>query len=137
MNHVKHFLETHSHYGTLVARVGIAAVFLWFGIDKFIHTANWIGWVPDWMQALIPISLTSFMFLQGAIEAVIGILLLVGYQVRFASFLAVITLAGVELAMLGTGQTEVMLRDAGLLAASFSLFFTGSDCFSIDCQLKK
>ncbi len=137
MNHIQHFLDEHRHYGTLAARLGIAAVFLWFGIDKFIHTANWIGWVPQWMEALIPMSLISFMYLQGAIETVVGILLLIGYQVRFAGFLAVITLLGVELAMLGTGQKEIMLRDAGLLAASLSLFFTGSDCLSLDCLFKK
>ncbi len=137
MNHVTHFLDRHKHYGTLVARIGIAAVFLWFGIDKFVHTINWIGWVPEWMQSLIPMSMTNFMYMQGVIEAVIGFLLLIGYKVRFAGLLAVLTLAGVEIAMVGTGQTEMMLRDAGLLAASLSLFLTGSDCLSIDCLLKR
>ena len=137
MNHVTHFLDRHKHYGTFVARIGIAAVFLWFGIDKFVHTINWIGWVPEWMQALIPMSMTNFMYVQGIIEAVIGLLLLIGYNVRFAGLLAVLTLAGVEIAMVGTGQAEMMLRDAGLLAASLSLFLTGSDCLSIDCLLKR
>jgi len=137
MNHLTHLIEEHSHYGTFVARIGIAAVFLWFGIDKFIHPVNWIGWVPLWMQALIPMSLVGFMYIQGVIETVAGIMLLVGYNVRLASFIAVVTLLGVELAMVGTGQSEMMLRDAGLLAASLSLFFTGSDCLSIDCLKKK
>ncbi len=133
----KHFFEEHSHWGTLVARVGIAAVFLWFGIDKFIHPIEWAGWVPDWMTALIPMSLVSFMYIQGAIETVVGALLLIGYQTRFAALLAVVTLCGVILAMIGTGSTDVLLRDVGLLAASISLLFTGSDCMSIDCRLKK
>jgi len=137
MKHLTHFIEEHRHYGTFIARVGIAAVFLWFGIDKFVHTDNWIGWVPMWMQTLIPISLTSFMYIQGLIEALAGFLLLIGYKMRFAAFLAVITLLGIELAMFGTGQTEIMLRDAGLLAASLSLFITGSDCLSVDCMIKK
>jgi len=135
MKQFSSFLEKHSYYGTLVARVGIAAVFLWFGIDKFVHVENWVGWVPGWMQALIPISMVSFMYVQGAIEALCGVLLFVGYQVRFASGLAVVTLLGIEFAMVGTGQTEMMLRDAGLLAASLSLFFTGSYCLSVDCYL--
>ncbi len=137
MNHLTHLIEEHSHYGTFVARIGIAAVFLWFGLDKFIHPVNWIGWVPPWMQALIPMSLVGFMYIQGVIETVAGVMLLVGYKVRLASFVAVVTLLGVELAMVGTGQAEMMLRDAGLLAASLSLFFTGSDCLSIDCLKKK
>ncbi len=133
--HTENIIEQHSHYGTLVARIGIGLVFLWFGVDKFIHVTNWIGWIPDWMARIIPISLIYFMYLQGAIEAIIGILMIVGYKVRFASLVAVITLFGVEIAMIGTGQTEMMLRDGGLLAASLSLFFTGSNCLSIDNYL--
>ena len=133
----KHFLETHSHYGTFIARIGIAAVFLWFGLDKFIHTSNWIGWVPNWMQSAMPISITSFMYIQGVIETLTGILLLIGCWVRFAGLIGALTLIGVEVAMIGTGQTEMMLRDAGLLAATLSLFLTGSDCLSIDCILKR
>jgi len=134
---MNHFLAKHSHWGTFVARVGIAAVFLWFGIDKFVHPIEWAGWVPDWMSALIPMSLVSFMYIHGAIETLVGVLLLVGYQTRMAALLAVITLCGVILAMIGTGSTDVLLRDVGLLAASLSLLFTGSDCMSIDCRLKK
>ena len=137
LDHVSHILEEHKHYGTLIARTGIAAVFLWFGIDKFVHTLNWIGWVPAWMQAMIPMSMNSFMYIQGFAEAAIGIMLLIGYKVRLASLLAVLTLIGVEIAMIGTGQAEMMLRDAGLLAASFSLLMTGSDCLSLDCALKR
>jgi uncharacterized membrane protein YphA (DoxX/SURF4 family) len=137
MNSLTQFIDEKKHYSTFIVRVGIAAVFLWFGIDKFVHTSNWIGWVPMWMQSLIPISLTSFMYIQGFIEALTGFLLLIGYKTRFAAFLAIITLLGVELSMFGTGQTEIMLRDAGLLAASLSLFLTGSDCLSIDCMIKK
>ena len=136
-DHILHIIENHKHWGTLFARIGIAAIFLWFGIDKFVHTANWIGWVPNWMITLIPISIEKFMYVQGAVEILAGILLGIGYKVRLASCLAVITLLGVELAMLGTGQTETMLRDAGLLAASLSLLMTGSDCLSLDCIKKK
>ena len=130
------FFDKNQRYATLFIRLGIAVVFLWFGFDKFIQPVNWIGWVPNWMQTLIPISMTAFMYVQGAIETLVGVLLLFGYQVRFAAFLAAITLLGVELAMVGTGQTEMMLRDAGLLAASLSLLLTGCDCFSID-RLRK
>ena len=42
-DHFTHLIKTHSHYGTLIARIGIAFVFFWFGIDKFIHPAMWAG----------------------------------------------------------------------------------------------
>jgi uncharacterized membrane protein YphA (DoxX/SURF4 family) len=137
MNRLTPFIDKHKQYGTFIVRIGIAVVFLWFGIDKFVHTNNWIGWVPMWMRSLIPISLTSFMYIQGVIETLVGFLLLIGFKTRFAAFLAVITLLGVELSMVGTGQVEIMLRDAGLLAASLSLFFTGSNFLSVDAMIKK
>lgn len=130
------FCERNQKYATLILRLGIAFVFLWFGIDKFIHTVNWIGWVPQWMQALIPFSMNAFMYGQGVIETIIGLMLLVGYKVRFASLLASITIAGVLISLIGTGQAEIMVRDTGLLAASLSLFLTGCKCMSVD-SLKK
>ncbi|MBI4441490.1 DoxX family protein [Candidatus Woesearchaeota archaeon] len=119
-------------YSTVILRVGLAFVFLWFGIDKFIHPLIWANWVPDWMAVLIPVPLSTFMIIQGVVEVVVGFLLLIGYQTRFAAFLAVVTILGAELAMFGTGQIEIMVRDAGLLAASLSLVLTGSDCLSMD-----
>ena len=137
LNLLSNVLEKKSAYCTLLVRIGISGVFLWFGIDKFFHPTNWSAWVPPWIGSLVPISLITFMYVQGVFETITGCLLLVGYKTRFAAFLAVLTLGGVALAMLGTGQTEVMLRDAGLLAASLSLLLSGSSCFCINSIKKK
>lgn len=137
MNKLTLFLDKHRSWSTFILRIGIGVVFLWFGIDKFVHVSNWTGWVPQWMEAFIPMSLTNFMYVQGVIESVVGLLLIIGYQMRLASTVAVITLLGIELAMVGTGQTEMMLRDAGLLAASLSLLLTGSKHMSIDELIEK
>ena len=126
------FFERNKDYGTLFMRFGLALIFLWFGIDKFIHVQNWIGWVPEWMASFIPVSLFTFMYFQGAIEMLVGALLLVGYKTRFAALLAMLILLGVVLSTIGTGQAEVMLRDIGLLGASISLLFAGSKCSSVD-----
>lgn len=126
------FCERNKKYASLIIRLGLALVFLWFGIDKFIHTLNWIGWVPQWMQSLIPFSMNAFMYSQGVIETAIGVMLLIGFKVRVASLLASITIAGVLISLIGTGQAEIMIRDAGLLAASLSLLLTGSSAWSFD-----
>ncbi|HLC32244.1 MAG TPA: DoxX family protein [Candidatus Nanoarchaeia archaeon] len=126
------FFERNKEYGLFFTRVGIAAIFLWFGIDKFIHVQHWIDWVPDWMVSIIPLSLTMFMYVQGVIETLTGALLLTGYKTRFGAFLAALTLLGVIISMISTGQTEVMLRDIGLFGASLALLFTGSKKLGID-----
>ena len=120
------FFERNKEYGTVILRIGLAVVFLWFGIDKFIHVQNWIGWIPDWMVSIIPLSLATFMYFQGFIETLVGLALLIGFRVRTASFFAALAILGVLASLIGTGQTEILLRDLGLLAASISLVFTGA-----------
>ena len=109
-----------------ILRLGLAIVFLWFGIDKFIHMSNWIGWVPDWMQAMIPFSVTAFMYIQGVVETLAGFFLLMGIYPRLAALVCALILIGIEITLFGTGQIEMMIRDGGLLAASISLFFLGA-----------
>ncbi len=38
----------HTSRWTLIA--GLAFVFIYFGIDKFVHPLIWIGWMPAWLD---------------------------------------------------------------------------------------
>ncbi len=35
-------------FGFIVLRFGIAAVFLWFGIQQVMHPSQWVRMLPDW-----------------------------------------------------------------------------------------
>ncbi len=35
--------------GQLALRLGLALVFVWFGIDKFFRPLAWVGWIPSFM----------------------------------------------------------------------------------------
>jgi uncharacterized membrane protein YphA (DoxX/SURF4 family) len=105
-------LGPHAH---LVLRLGLAIVFGWFGIDKFLHVEAWYGWIPGWL-AFVPQD--AFLYVLGSAEVIIALLLLGGKYVRFASIACAAFLAGVVLSF---GINEVTVRDIGLIAAALAL----------------
>ena len=113
-----------NHYSYLFLRLGLAAVFLWFGIDKFIHPNYWIdAWVPHWFQGFlgnIGVSSLTFIYFQGVFETAVGLSFLINLFIKLFSFLAAIFLIAVLLAI---GFNEITVRDMGLLGAVLSLLF--------------
>ncbi|MBI2057559.1 MAG: DoxX family membrane protein, partial [Candidatus Yanofskybacteria bacterium] len=101
-----------------------AAVFLWFGIDKFIHPSYWLNaWVPQWFVDFIGRFGTSglqFIYLNGVFEVLVGVSLLSGFLMRFFSFLSVLFLAAI---LFIAGFSEVTVRDLGLIGGFLSLLF--------------
>ena len=110
-------------YSQIALRVCLAAVFFWFGVDKFIHPAYWLdAWVPAWTVALVSkfgASGTQFIYLNGVFEVLIGLSLVSGVFMRFFSLLGILFLAGV---MIFTGFSEILVRDIGLIGALAALF---------------
>lgn len=113
-----------SKLSNLILRLGLAAVFLWFGIDKFIRPEYWLNaWVPQWALTILShLSLggTQFILITGVFEILVGLSLLSNVLVPLFSSLAVIFLIAVIFA---SGLTEVTVRDMGLIAGLVSLFF--------------
>ena len=60
-------------HSQLVLRLGLAFVFGWFGIDKFLHLQNWYGWIPQWM-GFVPRDL--FLYAVAVVEVILAILLI-------------------------------------------------------------
>ena len=58
-------------YSLWVLRLGLATVFFWFGIDKFLHGSSWLIGV---FEVLIGLSLVTGIFM--SVFAVVGIVLL-------------------------------------------------------------
>ena len=105
-----------SRYSYLALRLGLAAVFLWFGIDKMFQPAYWLNaWVPQGIQSLIEgFSLTGlqFIYLNGIFEILVGLSMVTGVFMKFFSASAIIFLIGV---LVFVGISEVTVRDFGLI----------------------
>ena len=104
----------------LALRSGLAFVFLWFGIDKFIEPAAWVGWIPSSMYKLLGNLVTSFVYGLGLVETVIGLMLATGIWLRAGGWAASAILVGI---IVGTGWRSILgspeiVRDFGLLGAA-------------------
>jgi uncharacterized membrane protein YphA (DoxX/SURF4 family) len=103
-------------------RAGLVVVFLWFGIDKFIHAQYWLdAWVPQGVEAFvvsIGIGATDLMYLMGIFEVLIATSLATGFFMRFFAAAASVFLVAL---MLTHGISEVLVRDVGLLGGLVAL----------------
>ncbi len=108
----------------LFLRLGLAFVFLWFGIDKFIHPNYWVNaWLPSWFEGILKslnIESIKFVYLNGIFELVVGLGFLFNIFVKVFAFLTVIFLL---LIILSFGLSEVIVRDVGLIGAALALLF--------------
>lgn len=125
--------EQYQKYGTTVVRLGIAAVFLWFGLTQFFNPQALIGYAPSFAFSL-PISITQFMMLNGIFDTLVGALLAVGFFTRAVALLGAIHIAGVAISL---GHNDVAVRDWGLSIAALSIALNGPDELTLDRKLSK
>ncbi len=110
------------HASQMSIRIGLAVVFLWFGVNKFIQPQYWVdAWMPQWAQhaaQVIGMSATDVIFLNGIFEVLVAVSFVTGFFTR-AFAMAAIVFLGAILAI--HGLDEVMVRDIGLIAALVAL----------------
>lgn len=99
-------------------RVGIGITFLWIGVLIFREPDGWGGLVFPWIARLLPAPLHGTMLLVATLDAAIGLLLLLDLWTWFAALLAS---AHLLMVLLGTGITDITVRDIGLLAAALAV----------------
>ena len=108
----------------LFLRLGLAFVFLWFGIDKFINPEYWINaWIPLWFQGILAsfgISNLNFIYTNGIFEIILGLGFLFNLFVKLFAFLTILFLLFVAFSF---GLNEVIVRDVGLIGAALALLF--------------
>lgn len=113
---------TSSRYAFLVLRLGLAAVFLWFGVDKMLHPAYWLNaWVPQSAQAFIEkFNMTGlqFIYVNGIFEILVGLSLVTGVFTKLFSVLAIIFLGCV---LIFVGVSEVTIRDFAIIGGFLSI----------------
>lgn len=107
---------TSAKYSFWFLKISLATVFLWFGIDKFIHPTYWLNaWVPaSFLDFLTKFNLNShqFIFLLGIFEMLVGGSLLTGVLTKLFSFLSIIFLVSIFFI---APLNEVIIRDIGLI----------------------
>ena len=109
-------------YSQLAIRIGLAAVFLWFGIDKFIHPQYWLdAWVPRSMQLFaghIGVDPHELVNLIAMFEVLVGISLVTGFFMRYFAVAAIVFLL---MNFAFNGIKLELARDLGLLGGLVAL----------------
>lgn len=113
------FRREHQELVIVVLRFAVGAVFLWFGVDKWIHPEAWYGWIPAGVVSRLPVGIDTFLWWNGAFEFVIGILLVAGRLLRGTSAVAGLFLLAIAATL---GANEVTVRDAALTGCCLALF---------------
>ncbi|OGE31085.1 hypothetical protein A2631_05425 [Candidatus Daviesbacteria bacterium RIFCSPHIGHO2_01_FULL_44_29] len=101
----------------LVLRLGLAFVFLYASISSFLFPENWIWFIPDWMQKIIPAE--PMLMAHASFELALGIWLISGKKLFYAALVAALDLLAIMLPNIGIFDT--VFRDVGLLASAVAL----------------
>lgn len=105
-------------YSQLALRIGLAIVFLWFGVHKFIEPQYWLDtWVPLSVQSVVQgigVAPRDLINLIGLFEVLVAVSLVTGFFMRYFAIAAGLFLVSISITAVG-GFNEVLVRDIGLL----------------------
>jgi len=120
-------------YVSLILRLGIAIVFLYFGISQLITPEAFIGWLPDEIK-LLPLSPRTFVVLNGGFEIFAASLLALGIYRRITALILGLHLLGITFTI---GFTEIGIRDLGLVIATLTIVLISKDYYSLEEFLER
>ena len=121
-----------NRFAPVVLRLGLAAVYIWFGLSQITDSASWTSWVPDWAVSVSGMSVSTIVLLNGWFETVAGVLLTLGFWTRWV---ALLLSAHMFLITFDIGLTAIGVRDFGLAMATLSLSLFGKDDYSLDSRI--
>ncbi|MBI2004425.1 hypothetical protein HYS72_03095 [Candidatus Pacearchaeota archaeon] len=102
---------------SFLLRSGLAIVFFYAGISSFLAPTNWIGFVPNFIGAVIPKEI--FLIVFSTYEILLGIGLLFDYK-TFA--LSILSSATLFLILFGNIMSlELLFRDIAILFMALAL----------------
>ncbi len=119
-------LDYYKKYAPAFSRYGVGIVFLIFGIWQFVNPSSWEGYLPVFV--ISSFNAATFIFLNGVLDSLIGVLLISGVFVRAASAIGVLHLLGIVFSL---GWNDVAVRDIGLIIVLISVFLNGKDDFCL------
>ena len=120
------------HVAKPLLRIALSLVFLYFGFSQIISPDNWAGFVPNFLNGSI-FSANNWVVFNGMLEITLGIFLLIGIYVRFASLILSVHLFFIAISI---GFSPLGIRDFGLALATLAVFFNGTDVFCIESSKK-
>jgi uncharacterized membrane protein YphA (DoxX/SURF4 family) len=98
-------------------RAGLAIVFLYAGISSLIEPSSWIGYVPQFINIIIPREM--FLSIYSIFEIILALWLLSNKKIYYASLLSSLTL--LLIIFPNIFQLEIVFRDIAIFFSGVSL----------------
>ncbi len=98
-------------------RIGLATVFLYAGISALLNPMAWVGFIPMWIRGIIPGNI--FLPIHAVLDIIIGLWLVVGKKLFYAS--AVAGLALLSIVIFNFGALDIIFRDIAILFSAVAL----------------
>lgn len=102
---------------SFLLRAGIAIAFLYAAIAAFLDPFSWVGFMPSWIDAIVPRSILLSLF--STYEIVLALWLLSGKQIFRAATLSSATLFFIIL--FNISSLDILFRDVPILFAALAL----------------
>jgi hypothetical protein len=106
----------------LIIVLGLAYVFLFFGLQKIFVTYLWEGWMPLWMEGLLGMSKVFWTKVVGGAEVIMGLGVL---YPRSRTIVALIVSLHLIAIVSVTQLSDIGIRDTGLLLMALALLRMG------------
>lgn len=115
-------MKNSPEYASIVVRLSISLLFLWFGINQLSLPEDFLGYLPGFLLQQENPGL--FVFLNGIFETVLGFMLLIGWKARWIALILSVHLLSIAVTL---GYNDIFIRDAALTLVTFSIFLRGED----------
>ncbi len=114
-------------FSNMLLKIGISAVFMWFGVHKFINPEYWVSaWIPHWMPGFLDffgLTPINFIYIMGIFQILVALSFLTGVGVRLFALLASLFLIVISFVFGFGGFNEMVVRDLGLLGGLLAILF--------------
>lgn len=102
----------------IIIRIGLSITFFWIGVMILRQPEAWIGYIPMWTRAYLPVSVEEALFWNGLFDCAIGLFFLANWFTWIIAFIAAMHLI---IILVLTGVDDITVRDIGLLGAALGL----------------
>lgn len=133
LSKIDNFAEKYKDYVSVFLRIGIAFVFLYFGVNEVINPDFGLTYISEWAKNLIPIDLELFVFLFGIGHIIGAALLILGFLTRETALIVVLVLLSI---IINLGFNELSARDFAIMLSAIALFLNGPGKWSVDERMK-
>lgn len=98
-------------------RIGLAIAFFYAGIAMLFTPQNWIGYIPSWLQAIIPHSI--FIPIHAFFEILLAFWLISNKKIYLASVISSLDL--ISIIIFNYSALDIIFRDLAILSGALAL----------------